>query len=179
MRNAIVRGANPSPRAKPREKCRIPQYDITKFMRRVLLVIALLAAPLLGQQKRVWVLRAPGEMVEYDPATFAPKQTVKVPSEAVSVPQSVEVNHAGQILFAPAVTLPLAEGDAESAHKAWFWNGRTAATFDLGAKRDVGSAGSNQAITELAPAVYTSGGGGVRGGRALVLVREPVAPVGA
>ena len=122
-------------------------------------MIALLAAPLLGQQKRVWVLRAPGEMAEYDPATFAAKQTVKIPGEAVSAPQSVEVNHAGQILFAPAVTLPLAEGDAESAHKAWFWNGRTAATFDLGAKRDVGSAGSNQAITELAPAVYLSAEG--------------------
>jgi hypothetical protein len=128
-------------------------------MRRVLIVIALLAAPLLGQQKRVWVLRAPGEMVECDPATFAAKQTVKVPGEAVSAPQSVEVNHAGQILFAPAITLPLAEGDAESAHKAWFWNGRTATTFDLGAKRDVGSAGSNQTITESAPAVYLSGEG--------------------
>src|SRR5690242_3294291 len=112
MQTAIVRGANPaSPasRAKPRRKCRAPPYDITKFMRRVLIVIAMLAAPLVGQQKRVWVLRAPGEMVEYDPATFAAKQTVKIPGEAVSAPQSVEVNHAGQILFAPSVTLLLAE----------------------------------------------------------------------
>ncbi len=96
-------------------------------MRRVWLVIGvavLSTMPLLGQGKRVWVLRAPGEMVEYDPATFAVKQTVKVPAEAVASSQSVLVNHLGQILFVPAVSLPLAESDVEAAHKVWFWNGR-------------------------------------------------------
>jgi hypothetical protein len=122
-------------------------------MRRVLAVIALLVAPVAGQAKRVWVLRAPGEMVEYDPATFAAKQTVKVPGEAVSSPQSLAVNHAGQILFAPTVTLPVSEEDAHAAHKVWLWNGHAATTIDLGVKRELSTAGSNQAITELAPAV--------------------------
>lgn len=122
-------------------------------------LIALLAGPLLGQGKRVWVLRAPGEMVEYDPATFAVKQTVKVPAEAVSSPQGVSVNHAGQMLFAPVATLPLVEGDAEAAHKAWLWNGRAATTIDLGLKREESTAGSNQAITELAATVFLSADG--------------------
>ncbi len=131
-------------------------------MRRVLVVMGLvagLAAPLPGQGKRVWVLRAPGEMVEYDPATFAVKQTVKVPGAAVSSPQNVSVSQAGQILFAPVATLPLAEGDDESAHKAWFWSGRTATTIDLGVKREESTAGSNQAVTESAAAVYLSADG--------------------
>ena len=65
----------------------------------------LLTAPLLGQGKRLWVLRAPGEMVEYDPATFAVKQTVKVLAEAVENPLGLSVNHQGQILFVPIVNL--------------------------------------------------------------------------
>lgn len=139
-----------------------PECDITKFMRRVLLVAGvtvLLVAPLLGQGKRLWVLRAPGQMVEYDPATFAVKQTVKVPAEAVSSPQSVSVSRAGQILFAPVVTLPLAEADTASAHKIWFWNGHTATTIDLSVKREIGSAGSNQAVTESAASVYLAADG--------------------
>jgi len=128
-------------------------------MRRVLAVIALLVAPLAGQAKRLWVLRASGEMVEYDPATFAAKQTVKIPGEAVSSPQSLAVNHAGQILFAPAVTLPVSEEDAHAAHKVWLWNGHAATTLDLGVTREQSTAGSNQAIMESAPAVYLSADG--------------------
>jgi len=80
-----------------------------KFAGRALQVaggLLLLVAPLLGQGKRLWVLRAPGEMVEYDPATFAVKQTVKVPAEAVENPLGLSVNHQGQILFVPIVSLP-------------------------------------------------------------------------
>ena len=121
--------------------------------------LLLLTASALGQGKRLWVLRAPGEMVEYDPATFAVKQTVKVPAEAVQSPGNVQVNRLGQILFAPAVSLPLSEEDAASAHKAWFWNGHTAATIDEGVKREVGTAGSNQVVTETAPAPYLSADG--------------------
>jgi hypothetical protein len=115
--------------------------------------------PLLGQGKRLWVLRAPGEMVEYDPATFAVKQTVKVPAEAVQSPLSVAVNRRGQILFVPAVSLPLGEGDVTSPAKVWFWNGRTATAIDHGLKREVAAVGSNQAVTELAPAPYLSADG--------------------
>jgi len=139
-----------------------PLYDITDPMGKVFLAMSallLLTVSAQAQTPRLWVLRSPGEMVEYDPATFAVKQTVKVPPEAVQSPQSVAVNRQGQILFAPAVSLPLAEGDAASPHNVWFWNGRTAATVDRGLKREVGTAGSNQTITESAPAVYLSADG--------------------
>lgn len=121
--------------------------------------MALLASPLLAQQKRIFVLRAPGEMVEYDAASFAAKQTVKIPAGAVASPQSVAVNHAGQILFAPAVTLPVSEEDATAEHKVWLWNGHAASTIDLGVKRELSTAGSNQAVSEIAATVALSADG--------------------
>jgi hypothetical protein len=133
------------------------------FMREMLQVVSgllLLTGSLLGQGKRLWVLEAPGEMVEYDPATFRVKQTVKVPAEAWQSSERVRVNHLGQILFASAVPLPLAEEEVASAHKVWFWNGRSATTIDLGVKREVSATGSNQAVAEAAPVAYLSADGG-------------------
>jgi hypothetical protein len=121
--------------------------------------LLLVAAPLCAQEKRLWVLRAPGEMVEYDLQTFAVKQTVKVPAEALKNPAAIEVNHLGQILFAVRVSLPLAADDAKSPHQIWFWNGHAASTIDQGVKREVGATGSNQAITESAPNPYLSADG--------------------
>lgn len=123
---------------------------------RSIFAVLFVAAPLLGQGTRLWVLRAPGEMVEYDPATFAVKQTVKVPAEAVQSPENVSVSRAGQILFVTPVPLPLSEEDATSAHKAWLWNGHSATTIDLGLKREIASAGSNQAVTESSAVPYLS-----------------------
>lgn len=137
-------------------------------MRKILLVmigLLLMTAPLLGQAKRLWVLRPPGEMVEYDPATFAVKQIIKVPAEAVESPGNILVNRAGQILYEAPVSLPLSEEDAESAHKVWFWNGRAATTpagtsaattIDQDVKREVTTTGSNQAVTESAAVAYLS-----------------------
>ncbi|MGP0019536.1 MAG: hypothetical protein ACLPHP_13275 [Candidatus Sulfotelmatobacter sp.] len=126
----------------------------------LLLGLILLTAPLLGQGKRLWVLRSPGEMVEYDPATFAVKQTVKVPAAAVQSPATISVNHLGQILLAPAVSLPLSDEDAASVHKLWIWDGHNASTIDQGVKRDVNTTGSNQAVTEVAPVAHLSADGG-------------------
>ena len=129
-----------------------------------ILVLLFLAAPLLGQAtatqtKHVWVLRSSGEMVEYDPATFAAKSTVKLPAEAGGAPQNVAVNGLGQILFAAPVTLPVGEEDVTAPHKAWIWNGKTSATIDLAVKRESSTAGSNQAVAEFAPAVFLSADG--------------------
>jgi hypothetical protein len=131
-------------------------------MRKVLQMLVgllLLSAPLLAQGKRLWVLRAPGEMVEYDPGTFALKQTVKVPPEAMQSPGNISVNRLGQILFATAVALPLSKEDAETAHRVWLWSGHAATTLDQGVKREVIGAGSNEAVTETAPAVYLASDG--------------------
>ena len=132
------------------------------IMRRVfpvLIGLTLVALPLVAQTKRLWVLRATGEMVEYDPGTFAAKQPVKLPAEAGRAPASVDVNHVGQILFAPTVSLPLSEGDVAGPHKVWIWNGQAAASVDLGIARKEEPTGSNQAVTDLVPAAYLAADG--------------------
>lgn len=126
---------------------------------RAVVSFSLLVGPALGQGKRLWVLRSPGEMVEYDPATFAVKQTVKVPAEAVQTPASVSVNRLGQILFAVPASVPLSEEEAASTRKVWLWNGHGANTIDSGVKRETTATGSNQAITEIAPAPFLSADG--------------------
>jgi hypothetical protein len=105
------------------------------------------------------VIRAPGEMVEYDSATFAAKQTVKVPAQAVASPQNVSVNRLGQILFAEPSTLPLAEGDLTAEHKVWFCNGHAATTLARDVSRSTSTAGSNLVITESASSPYLSAEG--------------------
>jgi hypothetical protein len=132
-------------------------------MKQTFLTIALaiiFSAPPMAQGERLWMLRAPGEMVEYDLATFAPKQTVKVPAEAMQSPQNISVNRVGQMLFEQSVSLPLAESDVEAPHKVWFWNGKAAITIDQGVKREKAATGSNVAIIETAPMAYLSEDGG-------------------
>ena len=112
-----------------------------------------------GQGKRLWVLRAPGEMAEYDPATFAAKGIVKVPSEVLNSPANLDVNRAGQMLFATPMSLPLAEEEELKAHKAWFWNGHEASSLNQGVERKSEERGSNLAITESAPTISLSADG--------------------
>jgi hypothetical protein len=122
-------------------------------------VVFLLSASLPAQSKRLWVLRAPGEAVEYDPATFAARQTVKIPAEAVASPKSFSVNRSGQMLFASPVFLPLAEGDLAVERKVWFWDGHAATTLTREVTRTTATTGSNLAITESAPVPYLSADG--------------------
>jgi len=131
-----------------------------KQMNRVLIAVILLASSLLGQGKRLWVLQPPGEMVEYDPATFAIKQKVQVPPEALQSPEKLRVNRVGQILFVTPVPLPLAEEDVTTAHKVWFWNGKTATMIDPEITRQVSTTGSNQAVAETSAVPYLAADGG-------------------
>jgi hypothetical protein len=75
-------------------------------MRRVCLIAGMLLVtlPSVAQSKRLWVLREPGEMVEYDPTTFAVKARVKVPPQALRSPENISVNQPGQILLVPSTT---------------------------------------------------------------------------
>lgn len=131
-------------------------------MRNLLITCAsmLLTVSSFGQGKQLWVLRAPGEMVEYNPATFTVMQTVKIPAEAMASPGNVSVNRLGQILIGASVSLPLSEEDVAAAHKVWIWNGHSATTIDAGVKRELTTAGSNQVVTETAPVAYLSADGG-------------------
>ena len=123
-------------------------------------VFILMTASMAAQSKRLWVLRAPGEMTEYDAETFASKQTVKVPGEAVRSPQSLSVNRVGQMLFVPTVSLPLDEDDVRSAPKISFWDGHQAFMLNRDLKRATGTTGSNLSINESAPTPYLSADGG-------------------
>src|ERR1700739_561614 len=96
------------------------------------IVLLLMSAPLFAQGKRLWVLRDPGEMVEYDPATFDVKQKVKIPAEALKLAGSISVNPLGQILYVPPVSLPLSDEDTAARNKVWIWNGHAAVTIDQG-----------------------------------------------
>jgi hypothetical protein len=118
--------------------------------------VLFLAASLVAQSNRLWILRPAGEMAEYDPATFAAKQTVKIPAEAVASPQGFAVNHLGQILFAAPVSLPLTEEDLAAEQKIWLWDGHTATTLTREVARATATAGSNLSITESAPVPYLS-----------------------
>jgi hypothetical protein len=109
-----------------------------------------------AQSKRLWVLRAPGQMTEYDAETFASRQTVEVPKEAASSPQNLSVNRLGQMLFVAPVFLPLDEDDVTSAPRIWFWSGHQATMLDRNLKRTTGTTGSNLAVNESAPTPYLS-----------------------
>src|SRR5260370_18095029 len=124
-----------------------------------LCVVLLSAVSLAAQGKRLWVLRAPGEMVEYDPSTFAARQTVNVPAEAAASPSNFSVNHLGQMLFAPPISLPLADGDLAAERKVWLWDGRAATSLARDVSRSTATTGSNLAITESAPVPFLSSDG--------------------
>ncbi|MFZ0319096.1 MAG: hypothetical protein WAL56_08220 [Candidatus Sulfotelmatobacter sp.] len=109
-----------------------------------------------AQNKRLWVLRAPGEVVEYDIATFAEKKTVKVPQEAAAAPSRFFINHLGQMLFAPLVVLPLADDDIAADRKVWLWDGHAPTTLTRDVSHSTSKMGSNLAITESAPEPFLS-----------------------
>jgi len=119
----------------------------------------LMIAPVFAQSKLLWVLRAPGEMVEYDPGTFALKQKVKVPAEAMKSPAQLSVNRLGQMLFAPALALPLSQSEISNPHKVWIWNGQAALSTDQAVEHKSEERGSNQAVTESVPVPFLSADG--------------------
>lgn len=124
-----------------------------------IMLVLLLGSSLFAQSKRLWILTATGEVVEYDPVTFAPKQHVKLPAEAAKSPAGISISSQGQILFGPAVSLPLSDSDVESPRKVWIWNGKAALSIDLPIEHKLEDHGSNQAITESAPAAFLSSDG--------------------
>ena len=134
-----------------------PRFTTIPFRFAVSLI--LLIAPLCAQTKRLWVLQSTGEIVEYNPATFAKRETVKLPAEAVKSPAGVEVNLAGQILFASPLSLPLSDEDAGAPHKVWIWNGQAASSIDQGVQRKSEATGSNQAVTDIVPVPHLSSDG--------------------
>ena len=110
-------------------------------------------------EKRLWVLREPGEVVEYDPATWNIRNTIKVPAEAIKDPGSLAINSKGQMLFCPAVETGM-PGQFPDAGSIWLWNGKTSATLDGGAVRRADPATGNKILeVESIPRCYLSSDG--------------------
>jgi hypothetical protein len=125
----------------------------------VVCMVVSLSGLVAAQSKRLWVVRAPGEAVEYDPATFTEKHSVKVPAEAVTAPQNLSVNALGQMLYAPPVDLPLSEDDMAEGKKVWFWDGRAATMLAREVSRTLATVGSNLAISEAAAVPFLGADG--------------------
>ncbi|MGA2922335.1 MAG: hypothetical protein ABSE28_14590 [Candidatus Sulfotelmatobacter sp.] len=130
-------------------------------MRKIGLIACMLFLSTLvtAQNKRLWVLSAPGTAVEYDSATFAQKQKMEIPPDALASPSRFSVNSLGQMLFAEPVALPLVEGDLSAERKVWFWNGHAANMLSRDVARATSTAGSNLVITESAPVPFLSADG--------------------
>jgi hypothetical protein len=112
-----------------------------------------------AQSRRVWVLQKPDAIVEYDPATFTPKQTVNVPAAALESPTALQVNARGQMLFELSADDPVIDASKGMADKVWFWDGQKVNTMGRSFTHIVSSAGSNQKVAESLPAAYLSTAG--------------------
>lgn len=112
----------------------------------------------LGQGQRLWVLTAPNSIVEYDPATFASKQTIPVPEEVLKGPKIFQVNRQGQMLFAPNSEDPSPDV-GKGGEKFWFWDGHAAQFLGRETIRISSQAGSNQKVTESSPWPFLSADG--------------------
>jgi hypothetical protein len=122
----------------------------------IIVAVSFMVVSASAQSKRLWVLRASGEAVEYDPLTFAEKQTVKVPPDASASAARLSINHLGQMLFAPLVALPLADDDLAAERKVWLWDGHVATMLTRDISHRTSTTGSNIALTESAPAPFLS-----------------------
>lgn len=86
-----------------------------------LLVAFLLASDIHAQpSRRLWVLQAPDQVVEYDLVTFAAKGAVTVPRRIVEHPEYFSANAKGQTLFLPPEGMAVGTGPLAG----WFWDGR-------------------------------------------------------
>ena len=116
--------------------------------------------PASGQgPKRLWVLRAPDEIVEYDPVTFSPRNTVQVPPEALDHPEWLSVSSGGRILFDPDPSRLAYPGAGSTTDGIWMWNGEQAELLRRGWTRTVTPEGVNVSVLETAPRCILSAQG--------------------
>lgn len=98
------------------------------------LVALVLLSPAHAQPpKQLWVLREPDEIVEYDPATFVARRTVRVPRRVLEHPEYLSVNGHGQMLFAAPRDAQWGGGEmARTGDRVWLWDGRQAREWKRG-----------------------------------------------
>src|ERR1700751_4320517 len=125
---------------------------------RCLLVLACVSPAVSGQSRRVWVLKEPESIVEYDPATFAVKQTLKVPEDVLKAARILQINGKGQMLFAPNTDDPSPDV-GKNGERFWFWDGQATTMLGRESIRVSAPTGSNQKVTESSPWPFLSSDG--------------------
>src|SRR5208282_260859 len=122
--------------------------------------LAFASVTLLAQDqtnKRLWVLQKPGTIVEYDPVTFAPRQTQEIPPEIFKSPQDLQINQKGQMLFLPGQVQEsggLVHEYTDS--KFWFWDGRSGTSMHRPVSRSTTSSGTNELVDSAMPRCFLS-----------------------
>ena len=81
-----------------------------------------------AQSPRLWVLTEPNSVIEYDPATFARKESVKVPDEVAKSARIFQINHKGQMLYAPNSDDPSPDV-GKGGDRFWLWDGHAASSL--------------------------------------------------
>jgi len=130
---------------------------MVKVLSRILLATCF-TSTLPAQNSRLWVLTSPNSIVEYDSATFARKQAVSVPEEAMKAARIFQINHHGQMLYAPNIDDPSPDV-GKGAEKFWFWDGHSAALLGRETLRIASQTGSNQKVAEASPWPFLSDDG--------------------
>ena len=111
-----------------------------------------------AQSPRLWVLTEPNTVIEYDPATFARKESVKVPDEVAKSARILQINHKGQMLYAPNSDDPSPDV-GKGGDKFWLWDGHAASSLGRETIRISSQAGSNQKVSESSPWPFLSADG--------------------
>src|SRR5215467_3073618 len=130
---------------------------MTKFLKFVLL-IGFLGTHVLGQSRRVWVLKEPDSIVEYDPSTFAAKGTGKVPPDVLKAARILQINPKGQMLFAPNTDDPSPDV-GKTGDRFWYWDGQTETKIGPELIRVTSVSGSNHKVTESSPWAFLGSDG--------------------
>lgn len=122
---------------------------MTKSLKLVL-IVACLSAYATAQGRRLWVLKEPDSIVEYDPTTFASKGTGKVPPDVLKAARILQINRKGQMLFAPNTDDPSPDV-GKNGDKFWYWDGQSESRIGSEIVRVTSPSGSNQKVTESSP----------------------------
>lgn len=111
--------------------------------------------------RRLWVLEDSGEIVEYNPSTWAVRKAVQVPAEAVRNPDGFAINRIGQMLFCP-----ISEGESTSlpgdsaASRIWLWNGQKSVYLDRADfHKSAATGGGNVSVAQNLPRYSLSADG--------------------
>ena len=123
-----------------------------------LLIASCLTGAAFAQNRRIWVLKEPDSIVEYDTATFAAKQTQKVPEDVLKAARILQINGKGQMLFAPNTDDPSPDV-GKNGERFWFWDGQSTTMLGREIIRVSTPSGSNQKVSESSPWPFLSADG--------------------